>query len=669
MHLESADPTLPPAGPAAPGATPGPAAAGGRTWRDVLRRHWHVVGPVAVYLLLVVLGVTLSSIGTWELRQDPAQPYGHQIGEPLALRSDEFLTSTPLNLGVTATGSTDDLNPLAAPHGFTSLLSSGPVSSVVLHDATLLRLGPWLPDASLLAARWWLPVLLLLLGAPAFFREVTGNRWVGWFAAGLMLASPATAWWSLGPVTMLGYTLAGAAALLLCARRWTQDRRAVAVAYGLTAAVLLARTPFHYQPWTIVVVLPLLVAAVLTVLRDRETRRTGLVVTAAVGGGALALAGAVLAENWASFQAITSTLYPGARVVTGESQPLQEVFGATLLGWQEYLPITGTNNSEISSSFAVAAIWVLVLVASRAVAWRRVNRPAIAVLGAATVFWSSWVLVDWGVVGTHVPLANLVPPGRAADVLGYLAVALLCLLLPGLVERPGVVRAVVAGGAVTAVVGVAGLFLQRDNLLGLSSPRILLASVLTGLCVALVTWRPRAVVPYVVTVALAVTLVWRVNPVLVGLGDLRASSTAQQMMRDGAWLREHGQAWASDDVTVDALMLATGVPALSGRQLAGPDRAAWQRMLPGSDENVWNRGGSFVLFVWDDTVPLTVSNPAADRIEVRGPACEVATRMREMTSVVSSHRLDEPCLVEHDSFVWSGRTHWRYTVDLPDTAH
>jgi len=632
-------------------------------------RRWPVLAPLAVYLMLVVTGITLSSIGSGAMRQDPANPYGHQVGEPLSLRSDEFLTSTPLNLGVTATGATDDLNPLAAPHGFASLLSSGPASTVVLHDATVLRLGPWLPDASLLAARWWLPVLLLLLGAPAYFRELTGNRWIGWFAAGLMLASPATAWWSLGPVTMLGYTFAGSAALLLTARRWTEGRRGVAVAYGVTAAVLLARTPFHYQPWTIVVVLPLLVAAVLTVLRARDRRRVGLVTTAAVGGGALALAGAVFAENWASFTAITSTLYPGARVATGASQPLQETFGATLLGWQEYLPIEGTNNSEISSSFAIAAVWVLVLVAARAVVWKRVNRPAAIVMGAATAFWLTWVLVDWGTLGTHLPLVNLVPPGRASDVLGYLAVALVCLLLPALVERPGLWRALLCGGVVAAVVAVAGVAMQRETMPTLSTGHVAFAAAMTGLSVALITWRPRSVLPYLLAVLLAVSLVWRVNPVIMGLGDLRASTTAQQMMRDGAWLREHGQAWASDDVSVDALMLATGVPSLSGRQLAGPDRDAWQRLVPDSDESVWNRGGSYVTFTWDDSVPVTVRNPSADHISVTGPACAIAERMPVLTSVVSTRRLDEPCLVEAATFEWAGENHRRYTVDLPDTAH
>lgn len=363
------------------------------------------------------------------------------------------------------------------------------------------------------------------------------------------------------------------------------------------------------------------------------------------------------------------TLYPGARVATGTPQPLSEIFGATLLGWQEYLPIQGTNNSEISSSFAIAAVWAFVLVALRAVGWHRVHRPTAAVLGAATAFWLAWSLVDWGTFGTHLPLANLVPASRTTDVLGYLAVALVCVLLPALVEWPGAWRTLACGGVVGAVATVAGVLLQRDTFPTLSLGHVVLAAALTGLAVALITWRPRHVLPYLLTVLLAVSLVWRVNPVLVGLGDLRASATAQQMLRDGAWLRQHGQTWASDDVAVDALMLATGVPSLSGRQLAGPDQVAWRNLVPGSDPNVWNRGGSYVTFVWDDAAPVAVSNPTSDSIRATGPACEIADRMRMLTSVVSSRRLDEPCLVEAGVVEWSGRTHWRYTVDLPDTAH
>ncbi len=208
---------------------------------------------VASYLILVLAGVTQSSIGIVSLCEDPAHLSGVMFASPEPIRSDEYLTSTPLSIGVTASGSTDTLNPLTAPQGFFTMLPSGPVSSVVLFDGAILRLGTFLPDQMLIAARWWLPFLLLGLGAPMFFRSLTGSRWVGYFAAALVIFSPASAWWSFAPLGMIGFTLAGAAALLRSASELGDGRRWRAAIWGFVSAVLLARTPLHYQPWAIVI--------------------------------------------------------------------------------------------------------------------------------------------------------------------------------------------------------------------------------------------------------------------------------------------------------------------------------------------------------------------------------------------------------------------------------
>ncbi|HWB35064.1 MAG TPA: hypothetical protein VHA75_03475, partial [Rugosimonospora sp.] len=424
---------------------------------------WRIVGPIAVYVVLVLAGVTLSSIGL--LREDPAHPQGIQIGAALPIRSDEYLTTTPLNLGVAATGSTASLNPLTAEHGFTSQLSSGPVSSIVLFDATVLRAGLFLPDQWVIAARWWLPFLLLFLGAPAFFRNLTGNRHIGWFAAALMVGSPASAWWSFSQLGMLGFTIAGLAALQNAATRWEQRRRGVAVAWAATAAVLLARTPLHYQPWAIVVAATVVLVGVAALVADRSRRRRNAAMVAVVGGSALALFGAVVLENWSSVQATLHTVYPGARVATGGPMPFQEIFGAPLLGRLEHLGVTGqTNPSEISSSFAVAAVWAVLLLARGVLTREAAHRWALGAALAATDFWFAWTLVDFSRLGERIPVINMVPPQRAADVLGYLGILLLCLVLPAFEQRTRWPFALLCAGVVALVTAYAGSLLHASNL-------------------------------------------------------------------------------------------------------------------------------------------------------------------------------------------------------------
>lgn len=627
-----------------------------------VRQVW-VIAPVALYVLLVLLGVTQSSIGVDGLRQDPAHPVGWMVDEAQTIRSDEYLTSTPMLLGAMAAGSPHTLNPLAASESFFSLLPTGPVGSVVLFDGAVLRLGPLLPDQMLLAARWWLPFLLLALGAPAYFRSLTGSRWIGLFATVLIVFSPASAWWSFSPLSVLGFTLAGAAALQRCASALGDGRRWPAVAWGLTSAVLLARTPLHYQPWAIVLAPAVLIPAAVALLWDRDRRRTNLLALGATAGASVLLLVGVLWESRASIEASLGTLYPGARVATGGPNPLQEIFGASSLGSLEVMNVVGTNPSEISSSFAVAGLWAVLLVAYGLRFRDRAHRATTITALSVTAFWFAWSLVDFGALGGRIPVLNMVPPQRSSDVLGFLAIILLCLVLPGLVDRPRRELAVLAATSCALVAAHAGSLLRVQNLPDLSVRTIWATSLALGVVVLAITLRPRAVLGYALAGTLAFLLVWRVNPILFGLGDLRGSDVATTMLREGEEARSNGTAWASDNAFVDTLLVSTGVPSLSGRQIAGPDQKAWAALDPGRDhEEIWNRGGSYIWFSWNDDDELEFTNPSPDAIYISGSPCTVADRLPQLVRVVSSHELDDDCLTEVETFTWGQGPRWVYEV-------
>lgn len=630
---------------------------------------WWVSGPILLYVLLVLGGVTQSSIGTAHLREDASHPTGIMLGSAVNVRADEYLTTTPLAIGVTASGIMDDLNPLTAPQGFTTMLASGPASSVVLFDGTILRLGTFLPDQMLLAARWWLPFLLLVLGAPSFFRTLTGSRAIGYFAAALIVVSPASAWWSFSAIGMLGFTLAGAAALQHCAacattRRWPQS-----VAWGVAGAVLLARTPLHYQPWGIVLIVPILLATVIGLAADRTHRRTNLVAIGTTAVAAGLLLGGVLLENWSSITASLGTVYPGSRVSSGGPKGLQEIFAATSLGHLRDATVTDSNASEISSSFAVSAVWVVLLLAHGVRYRDQAHRAATVTMVAATGFWFSWALVDFGGLGSHLPIINLVPSGRAADVLGYLGILLACLVLPALADRTRGGFALIAAAVTGLVAAHAGSVLRAINVQGLSVRSIWLSSLLLAIVIFTITYRSRWWVGYVVAVTLGFSMIWNVNPVLFGLGDLRGSPVAQQMLSDGTAARSEHKVWASDHNYVDALLIATGVPSLSGRQMSAPNRAEWAKLDPtGADEQVWNRGASHIEFQWTDAADLTISNPNLDVIRISGSPCIVATRFPELSNVISSHALNSNCLTQVDAFNWGGAKRWVYATTTSAAA-
>ena len=632
-------------------------------WPRLRGRSWWVSGPVLLYVLLVLLGVTQSSIGIGNLREDPAAPTGIMIGPGVAIRSDEYLTSTPILLGAAATGAAEDFNPLTADQGLFTQVPSGPVSTLVLFDGAALRLGPLLPDQMLLAAHWWLPFLLLALGAPAYFRSLTGSKEIGLFAALLVVVSPASAWWSATPVAIVGFTMAGTAALLRCREMLLARRIPSAVAWGTGAAVLLARIPLHYQPWSIVVALTIVAVAVVPVVLDRTNRRAGFLAVGGVGTMSLLLAVGVVLENLDGVIASLGTVYPGARVASGASNPLQEIFAATSLGDLRRQELAGTNASEITSSFAVAAVWAVLLLVVGVQFRDRVHRLATVTAIAFTFLWFAWCLVDFGTWGSRIPLLNRVPSSRAADVVGYLSIVLLCLVLPAVTRRIGVRTALLVAAPVALLAASAGSQLRMYNVPTLSVAAIWVSSLLLAAVVLTITLRPRWRVGYAAAVALGALLIWNVNPVLVGLADLRGSEIAREMLQAGRDAQERGDLWASDDLYVDALFTATGVPSLSSRQIAGPDRDAWEALDPGARaEDVWNRGGAYIIFAWTQDDALTFANPFPDVIQVSGSPCALGDRVAGLDTVVSSHELAGECLRDGRTFIWGGTTRWAYQL-------
>lgn len=620
------------------------------------RPRIHLLLPLGVYLLLVLFGVTTSSIGIDSLREDAQNPAGIQLMGSSAIRSDEYNTGSPLWIGQIAIGPGQSINPLSVSSDFFAQLPDGPVSMVVFFEGSLLYLGPWLPDAMLFAAKWWLPTLMLGLGVPVWFRQVTGSMRWGFLCGLLIFLSPASAWWSGAPVNTLGFVFAGCALGIwaideLDKRRWVRGVAALVV-----AGIVLARFPSYYQPYAVVIGFPPVLATLAYLLVREGQWRRKLLGAAALGVSGAAWTGALLLEALPAFSVGLATDYPGARSESGGAISLGHVFGATNLAWLDSVG-TGkvTNTSEISTSFTVLFVVLAILVAAQR--WRG-TRPAAAALWAMVMpglFWLSWCTMSWAPVGDYLPLIKWVPPGRASNVVGFIAVIAFCMFMTQWRRPARPIVAVVAAVAAGGVSAYAGSILQGGMIPGLANGQIWLAAAMTAGVVGLLVMRPDKNSSFVAATLLSAVAVAFANPILVGLADLRDTPTARKMLALAATSRHDGTLWASDSIAVDALFLATGMPALSSRQIIGPQVSEWERLDPGdAHKGTWNRGGSYIQFVWTQEATLTFTNPSADVVVISGSPCTVKQNIPELGYVVSRAALSAPCLTKVDEFAWSG---------------
>ncbi len=554
------------------------------------------------------------------------------------------------------------------PPLLTQQLPGGPATTVTFFDALLFRLPAAIPDGMLFAARWWLSPLLLLIFAPLWFREVTGRARFGALCALLVFFAPSNQWWSYRPAIILGFLFAACYLAFPAYRAFAARRWLAGTALAALCAILLARYPTNYQPFAIVLGLPVLTVTAVRLLRVRPMARVPLALTFGVIGlvWGVVFAG-LLHENWSSIQAVANTVYPGSRRSSGTPQAAWSFFSGPVLGpLTTSDPVVGSNASEISTGFTFAAVWAAILLVFSRSLRERADRWVIGTAMGFTLLWLSWMTFDWGDMGLRVPIMNLVQPGRAGmATVGILASITLCLVLS--YWRPtGSARMIAAGSALAcgALTLWGGRSLQAIHYPSLATHWIVVSAIAVAVTVAAITLAPNRLWPFALTAVFLVLVTGRVNPVILGLGDLRDSDTAKSMLAYGQEARATGAVWASDSVFIDALFMATAVPSISARQQTGPIDAAWERLDPGAtDEDVWNRAGAFVNFQWgDDGTPLALSNQSPDFIAVRISPCELRRRFPEVRNLVASRPLRSTCLTPIRRAQWVGAPMWIYGV-------
>jgi hypothetical protein len=624
---------------------------------------------VGVFILLSVLGVTTSSIGADALRRDKVHhSYSTTWGEPQDIRSDEYMTWSPITIGAITAGPEGTTNPLGVSNNYFHQFPSGPASAIVFFDGTTAALlGPWVPDAMLFAGKWWLPTLLLVLGVPAWFRQVTGSRRWGYLACALIFFAPANAWWSGLPVNTLGFMFAACALLLAAHDRLERGHRWSAFATVLLSAVLMARYPSYYQPWAIVLGFPVLIATALVILtrEGARSRKWAILVVAGLAGAALT--GLSMLENLGAIRAGLDTVYPGHRRSSAMAMPLSRVFGAPALAGLEQAQgglARTTNASELSSSFTALLLASAVVLP---MSWRQISglsRWAVGTFFVASAGWLLWCTTNLGAASSALPLVNMVPSFRAAQVVGFLATITFCLLM-AFWEGPGKVGIAVAAGCLVAGITLyAGWMMRGTEAPGLAGWSVVAGGAAAGLCVVLLMGWPRSGVPMAFCIVAVALLSGLVNPIQFGLGDLRGTPAANFLIAEGRTAREHHTVWASDSAPVDALFFATATPSLSFRQQIGPDRKAWARLDPGSTHtNMWNRGGTFVRFAWTDSRTVSWKLPSADQVVVSTSPCTVAGRIPSLKNIVSAKPLKDDCLSFRRRLKFGGHNNYVYAID------
>lgn len=631
-------------------------------------RTWALI-VLAAYLVLVATGVTTSSVGISSLQDDEAtRAHGLVAYQPQLIRTDEYLRATPWTLGFIRSGGDDFATPLAYDDPAVVTRGTGGVSTVILFpDSVLTQLIGDTFLENVFAFVWWLPVVLVLLLLPLWFRQLGVAARFALPLTLIAVLSPVVPWWSWSSLGPLCWTLLCAVAAGSGVARWRlRGPHIVATLLLVLASLGMARMALSYQPWAIPMAGVVLLPTLLQCVSPGPRRLAGVLLPAAVtvvGGIAF---GAFLHEHSRALQILTTSEYPGTRRFTGKLMEIGQLFGAPHLHSMGSQQITDTNQSEIASGYLLLALVVVVLLPL--IAWRRLEgRRGVTVAALAPLaFFASWCLADWPSFGTSIFPMNLIAPDRIAQILGLLATLVFGLVLTAwTTARHGsrLTTAITAGCVVLLVTVLAGSDLRHHNLPGIETESVAIASVLAALAVSVALYfadRWWCLVPAVI---LAAYVVSDAAPVQAGLGDLESGRAARTVQRFDERLRD-GELWAADDIYGDALLMANAANSLSGQQWVGPDERSWRVFDPRAKERTsWDRGASYVTFRWTGagTSPR-IELPAPDNIEVHVDPCGDEFRRFHVRLLLTAQELDRPCLARLDEEGFGGKMRYVYEV-------
>jgi len=614
----------------------------------------YLIFPAAVLVVLFVFtALGISGTSSPLLATDAGSSDTVIAGLPRSIRSDEWIVHTPLVVSQVENGMPRYGDIGVGSHDM-SVLSDLPVA-----DWTrIFHPNHWaygvLPIDNAYAFDWWSVAATLLLGTYVFLLTVLGSlRWaiVG---ALLLYGSPFFHWWYTGSTFGSIGWMAFAGACLLLAVTSSGRRRLV---FALLASYFLACFALTiYPPFQIAAGIGVgIVTAGALWPRWRQglaTVRSVILSGAIAGGVALVPIGSYLITRAPAMNAISQTVYPGARVVSGGELPWSQLFSSWfglnyLTNGSNLRGVIFPNESEGSSFLLLSVVLLIAL----PLVWRfiapmgdRLRGVIVATTVAMSLFLTQ-MLVGLPSIVAKLTFLSIVPERRALIGLGFASMVLVVavgsslerLTVPTLARRfAGIV---LVAGTAAGVFGLAQDFRAADAPVG--NKMIAVALLVAVSTAALYFWRP--LVSVVLLAAFGLLLALPVNPLVNGLSQTRDSAVVSKARTIATEPGATG-AWVGETYFIASLLTTAGVQNLSGVNLY-PNVPAWELIDPDHEyENAWNR---YAQAVWSFDVsskaPI-VRLVQPDMIEVMVNPCDPVLDKFNVRHLVTLRRMQGSCL-------------------------
>ncbi len=363
--------------------------------------------------------------------------------------------------------------------------------------------------------------------------------------------------------------------------------------------------------------------------------------------------------SYTQYATTLDTVYPGKRRAVGGGG-----YGNPMSGAITWFMETdeSRNKGMVNPEFAFslnALVWI-VWIAAPVLLLKKQSLDVLNGLTASLIPLGVvilWVSSTWPAVATKYNPLTFVTTDRAGQIIGIIVLLLIIIIStikPDLTFKERMLLGSLSGFIVLLVSIPDSVYWNKYFYATRPIELVWASCFVLGVCVFLffaIKQPLLSVVPLLIFSGLSGV---KIQPLTVGLGPLVSSPLAKEIREirksdpDGVW--------AADPFWGDAMVMAQGVHMLSGQQPLGPNREAWGLLDPtNQSEEKWNRGQSYIFFLWDINQPgVVISNPNPDIIHVLTSPCNPILKLLKLKYIMSDSA-QGPCLKKIFDHTWMAK--------------
>ena len=642
-----------------------------------------------VYLLLGLFGITASNLSL-NFSGDSPNKATIIFGENQPIRSDEWLRSTPYTMGRHSNPFViTNISPLSVdyPNKVEEKVSLY-IKSIVKPENFLFSL---IPGDFGFTLEFNFPIYIFMLICPMLLSRVFRIDFSqSVLFSAIVLFSPPVIWWSFSPLEIIwpillilllfsSHPLIGKAEkkkvigmkskVVVRKQTWSSEFNFQKVMRISVAAILIARIPLMYQPWSFPVAIVLGALGIGFLLNlEKQIKRIVLIEVFVAGVVGFILYLSIFLTSREAWTTLIGTSYPGGRRSTSGfiSVPIfSGPFDFILRDSQYSSILQRTNQSEAALSPLILGFFVIVLLTLAHTKIRELSHlKSYLFLLLLILYLGSWVVFPELENNFLYKPMTIFPSERIAQI-GGVVMTLLFLVIINMSKdflskyRKYVLSIVAVSAFVSTYLGGRNL---RTNGIALKQLDTLLVSLIFTFCLVAIFANVKNVINYLPLFMFFVVSSSGAFPITQGQGDLKNSIASTIIQQTDS--RDPHQYWASDGIHTDALLAAQGVKHLSGQLGFGPDKSKWAILdQKGEWFALWNRGSSFINFNWNSSGTFEIRNPGADRVVIDVDPCNKKLDQLGLKFLVSSKEIVSPCLKPIDKSSWNGTSIFFYSRD------